>query len=255
MHLTLSKPLAFIDLETTGLSLTNDRIVELAIVKVMPNGETKKLRKFINPTIAIPDNVTAIHGITNEMVKDQPTFKQVAGEIKEFLKGADLGGYNSTRFDIPLLVEEFLRAGVDFDTDSIAMVDVQKIFHALEPRNLSAAYRFYCNKELDGAHSAEVDVTATWEILQAQIVKYPQLGNTVEAIQKITGEENLVDFARRFIKENDVIVFNFGKHKGKPVTTVLQQEPNYYDWMQRSDFEMHTKKKLSEIYNNMKLKK
>jgi DNA polymerase III subunit epsilon len=255
MQLQLTKPLAFIDLETTGISLTNDRIVELAIVKVMVDGETKKLRKFINPGIPIPPQATAIHGITDEMVKNQPSFKEVSNEVKQFLLGCDLAGYNSNRFDIPLLVEEFLRNGQEFDVDQAELLDVQRIFHLLEPRNLTAAYRFYCNKNLEDAHSAEADVMATWEVLQAQIEKYPQLGTSIEDIQKIIGKEEIVDFARRFVVDNGNIVFNFGKHKGKLVTKVLKDEPQYYDWMMRSDFEMHTKKKITEIFNKMMLNK
>jgi DNA polymerase III subunit epsilon len=255
MPLQLIKPIAFIDLETTGISLINDRIVELAIVKILVNGEVKKMRRFVNPQMPIPAIVSAIHGITDEMVKDQPPFSEIANEVKQFLVGCDLGGYNSNRFDIPLLVEEFLRAGQDFDVDEVELVDVQRIFHLLEPRNLTAAYKFYCGKNLEDAHSAEADVLATWEVLQAQIEKYPQLGNTVTDIQKIIGKEEIVDFARRFVKDNGVIVFNFGKHKGKPVTKVLKDEPHYYDWMMKSDFEMHTKKKITEIFNNTILKK
>jgi DNA polymerase III subunit epsilon len=255
MQLELTKPLAFIDLETTGINLSADRIVELAIVKVNPNGETKKLRKFVNPLMPIPAQATAIHGITDDMVKNQPSFKEVANEVKQFLLGCDLAGYNSNRFDIPLLVEEFLRSGQDFDIDEAELVDVQRIFHLLEPRNLTAAYKFYCNKNLENAHSAEADVFATWEILQAQVEKYPQLGKTIPDIQKIIGKEEIVDFARRFVMDNGIVVFNFGKHKGKSVVKVLKDEPQYYDWMMRSDFEMHTKKKITEIFNKMMLQK
>ena len=253
MPLQLSKPLAFIDLETTGISLTRDRIVEIAITKVLITGEVKRMRKLINPEMQIPDEVIAIHGISNEMVKDAPTFKAAAHDIKQFISNADLGGYNSNKFDIPLLVEEFLRADVPFDIDAAQLIDVMKVFHILEPRNLSAAYKFYCNKILENAHSAQADVDATWEILQAQIEKYPQLGNTIESIQKITGTDDLIDFARRFVKQNGVAVFNFGKHKGKPVIQVLTQEPQYYNWIMNNDFERNTKQKLEEIYTNMKL--
>ena len=253
MPLQLSKPLAFIDLETTGISLTRDRIVEIAITKVLITGEVKRMRKLINPEMQIPDEVIAIHGISNEMVKDAPTFKAAAHDIKQFISNADLGGYNSNKFDIPLLVEEFLRADVPFDIDAAQLIDVMKVFHILEPRNLSAAYKFYCNKILENAHSAQADVDATWEILQAQIEKYPQLGNTIESIKKITGTDDLIDFARRFVKQNGVAVFNFGKHKGKPVIQVLTQEPQYYNWIMNNDFERNTKQKLEEIYTNMKL--
>lgn len=203
----------------------------------------------------IPEGASAVHGITNEMVKDAPTFKQAANEIRQFLEGCDLAGYNSNRFDIPMLVEEFLRSGQAIDFSRSRFVDVQKIFHQMEQRTLSAAYKFYCDKNLDGAHSAEVDATATWEILLAQLDRYPQLGTTVESILKATGEEQVVDFARRFVFENGVEVFNFGKHKGKPVADVLKQEPQYYDWMMKGDFPLHTKQKLTEILNRTLLKK
>src|SRR6476660_1932241 len=212
--LELKKPLAVIDLETTGTNLSNDRIVEIAIVRLSVNGEKKVKRKLINPEIPIPAGSTDVHGISNEMVKDAPTFKQVANEIKQFLEHCDLSGYNSNRFDIPMLAEEFLRAGMDFDFEDRKLLDVQKIFHMMEQRTLSAAYKFYCNKELISAHSAEADASATWDILLAQIEKYPHLGVTVDSVIKYIGEENIVDFARRMIMDNGVEVFNFGKHKG-----------------------------------------
>jgi DNA polymerase III subunit epsilon len=255
MQLVLQKPLAFIDLETTGINLATDRIVEIAIVKITPAGERQVKRRLVNPGMPIPAQATEVHGITDEMVKDAPLFKQLANEIRQFIQGCDLAGYNSNRFDLPMLAEEFLRAGQDFDINGCELVDVQRIFHQMEPRTLSAAYRFYCSKELDGAHSAEVDAMATWEVLEAQVQRYPQLGNTVEGILKATGREEIVDFARRFIMENGVEVFNFGKHKGKPVTKVLKEEPQYYDWMMRGDFPMHTKMKLTEILNRTLLKK
>lgn len=253
--LELKKPLAFIDLETTGVNLTTDRIVEIAIIKIMPDGARLVKRKLINPEMPIPAASTEVHGITNEMVKDAPTFKKVANEIKQFLEHCDIGGYNSNRFDVPLLVEEFLRVGQEFDMSDRELLDVQRIYHQMEPRNLSAAYRFYCNKELHDAHSAEADVTATWEILEAQVQRYPQLGNSIPDILKVTGREEIVDFARRFGLENGDVVFNFGKHKGKPVTKVLKDEPHYYDWMMKGDFPLHTKMKLTEIFNKMMLKK
>ena len=251
----LTKPLAFIDLETTGINLGTDRILEIAIVKITPDGKQAVKRKLINPEMPIPKVSSDIHGITDEMVKDAPTFKQVSNEIKQFIENCDLAGYNSNRFDIPLLAEEFLRSGLDFDLRGRKLLDVQKIFHMMEQRTLSAAYKFYCNKNLDGAHGAEVDATATWEILVAQLQKYPQLGTSVESVLKITGDEDLVDFARRFIMEKGVEVFNFGKHKGRPVTDVLKSEPQYYDWMMKGDFPLHTKQKLTEILNRTLLKK
>ncbi|GMV78513.1 MAG: DNA polymerase III subunit epsilon [Chitinophagaceae bacterium] len=255
MPLQLNRPLAFIDLETTGVNISADRIVEIAVVKVLPD-ETKQVkRKLINPQMPIPAGATQVHGITDEMVKDAPTFKQVANEIKQFLEGCDIGGYNSNRFDIPLLIEEFLRVGINFSEQGRKFVDVQKVFHMMEQRTLSAAYKFYCNKSLEDAHSAEADATATWEVLEAQVLRYPQLGNTVESIVKFTGEDDIVDFARRFIKVNGVEIFNFGKHKGKPVTQVIKEEPQYYDWMMKGDFAMDTKQKFTEILNRTLLKK
>jgi DNA polymerase-3 subunit epsilon len=253
--LQLTKPLAVIDLETTGINLGSDRIIEIAIVKITPDGKKTVKRKLINPEMPIPAASTEVHGITNEMVKDAPTFKQAANELKQFIENCDLGGYNSNRFDVPMLVEEFLRIGIDLEMKGRRLVDVQKIFHLMEQRTLSAAYKFYCNKNLEGAHSAEIDASATWEVLEAQVVRYPQLGTNIETILKFTGEENVVDFARRFIMENGTEIFNFGKHKGRPVADVLKAEPQYYDWMMKGDFPMHTKQKLAEIFNRTMLKK
>jgi DNA polymerase III subunit epsilon len=253
--LQLTRPLAIIDLETTGVNLSSDRIVEIAIVKIMPDEKKLVKRKLINPEMPIPPLSTEIHGITNEMVKDAPTFRQVANELKQFLDNCDLAGYNSNRFDIPLLAEEFLRIGMEFEGKGRKLLDVQRIFHMMEQRTLSAAYRFYCQKELEGAHGAEVDATATWEVLVAQVIKYPQLGTNIDAILKCIGEEQVVDFARRFIMENGVEVFNFGKHKGRAVADILKAEPQYYDWMMKGDFPLHTKQKLTEILNRTLLKK
>lgn len=255
MKLNLTRPIAFIDLETTGVNISSDRIVEIAIVKIVTDGTRQVKRKLINPQIPIPAGASDVHGITDEMVKDAPSFKQVANEIKQFIENCDLGGYNSNRFDIPMLIEEFLRAGVPFSADGRKLVDVQKVFHMMEQRTLGAAYKFYCNKTLEDAHSAEADATATWEVLEAQIERYPQIGNTVESIVKFTGEDDIVDFARRFVKENGVEVFNFGKHKGKPVVQVLKEEPQYYDWMMKGDFAMNTKQKLTEIFNRTLIKR
>lgn len=254
MNLNLNKPIVFLDLETTGINITTDRIVEIALIKVQPTGEQLKKRKLINPQMPIPASSSAVHGITDEMVKDAPTFKAVANELKQFLEGCDIGGYNSNRFDIPMLVEEFLRAGIDFKVEGRKLVDVQRIFHLMEQRTLSAAYKFYCDKTLDDAHSAEADAMATWEVLCAQIDRYPNIGKSVEDICRFTGEEDIVDFSKRFIKINGVEVFNFGKHKGKPVTQVLKQEPQYYDWMMKGEFSLHTKQKLTEIFNRTMLK-
>jgi len=253
LHLT--KPLAFIDLETTGINLATDRIIEIAIVKVLSDGKRSVKRKLINPQIPIPKQSSDLHGITNEMVKDAPTFKEVAQELKQMLDGCDIAGYNSNRFDIPMLVEEFLRAEVDFDMKGRRLLDVQNIFHKMEQRTLSAAYKFYCNKVLDGAHSAEIDATATHEILIAQMERYPDLGTSIDSVLKLIGEEPIVDFARRFILENGVEVFNFGKYKGRPVAEVLRVEPQYYDWMMKGDFPQYTKQKLTEIRTRSLLKK
>jgi DNA polymerase III subunit epsilon len=255
MILQLQRPIAFIDLETTGVNISTDKIIEIAIVKILPDGSKLSKRKLINPQMPIPESSTAFHGITNEMVKDAPTFKQVANEIKQFIDNCDLAGYNSNRFDIPMLIEEFMRIGLNFSTDQRKMVDVQKVFHLMEQRTLSAAYKFYCDKCLDEAHSAEADAHATWEILMAQVERYPHIGTTIDEIVKFTGEDDIVDFARRMIRINGVEIFNFGKHKGKPVSEVLKMEPQYYDWMMKGDFAMNTKQKLTEILNRTLLKK
>ena len=254
--LQLKKPLAFIDVEATGTNVSTDRIVEIAIIKHLPDGNRTVKRKIINPQIPIPKNVTEIHGITDEMVKDAPTFKQAAQEIKQFLDGCDLSFYNAYRLDMPLLIEEFIRADVEFDMKNRKVIDVQKIFHLMEQRTLAAAYRFYCNKELDGAHGAEVDAAATAEILSAQIDRYPQLGNNIDSIIKAVGDDNIIDFARRFaFNDKGEEVFNFGKHKGRTIAEVLKAEPQYYDWMMKGEFPMNTKQKLTEIYTRIMLKK
>jgi DNA polymerase III subunit epsilon len=254
--LQLNRPIAFIDLETTGVNLTTDRIVELAVVKISPDGTRIAKRRLINPQMPIPAVTSEIHGITDEMVKDAPTFKQMSNEIKQFLENCDLGGYNSNRFDIPLLMEEFLRAGVDVDLSDRRMVDVQHIFYTMQPRTLSAAYEFFCEKPLVDAHSAEADINATIEVLEAQLKKYDKLGTTVDSILSCIGEEKIVDYARRFsFNDKGEEVFNFGKFKGMPVSEVFKKEPQYYDWMMKGDFPMHTKKKVTELFNRTLLKK
>ncbi len=253
--LQLKKPLAFIDLETTGVNPGTDRIVEIAVVKILTDGTRSVKNKRINPEMPIPKGASDVHGITDEMVKNEPTFKQIAQELKQMLDGCDFAGYNSNRFDIPLLMEEFLRAGVEFDMKNRKLLDVQNIFHKMEPRTLSAAYKFYCSKSLDGAHSAEVDASATYEILEAQLERYTELGTNIDSILKVIGEDQVVDFARRFVMDNGVEVFNFGKFKGRPVADVLKAEPQYYDWMMKGDFPQHTKQKLTEIYTRTMLKK
>jgi DNA polymerase-3 subunit epsilon len=255
MPLQLTRPICFLDLETTGINVSTDKIVEIAIVKIAVDGSSQIKRRLVNPEMPIPQGAIDVHGITNEMVKDAPSFKVIANEIKQFIEGADLAGYNSNRFDIPMLNEEFLRAGISVDIENRKLLDVQKVFHMMEQRTLSAAYKFYCQKDLQDAHSAEADATATWEILEAQVAKYPQIGNTVDSIVKFTGEDHIIDFARRFVFENGVETFNFGKHKGKPVIQVLKEEPQYYDWMMKGDFALHTKQKLTEILNRSILKK
>ena len=254
--LQLTRPIAFIDLETTGISLSSDRIVEIAIIKLLPDGTRQVKRKLINPQIPIPKVTSDIHGITDEMVKDAPSFKQIANEVKMFMENCDLGGYNSNRFDIPILMEEFLRSGLDVDLSTRRMIDVQHIFYTMEPRTLSAAYKFFCEKELVDAHSAEADVAATIDVLDAQLKRYIKLGNTIDSVLGVIGEEKIVDYARRFAfddKGNEI--FNFGKHKGRLVADVLKAEPQYYDWMMRGDFPLHTKQKLTEILNRSLLKK
>jgi DNA polymerase-3 subunit epsilon len=253
--LNLTRPIAFIDLETTGVSLSTDRIVEIAIIKILPDGSRQVKRKFLKPGMPIPKESSDIHGITDDMVKDAPTFKQAGNEIKMFIENCDLGGYNSNRFDIPILMEEFLRAGMDVDLSTRRMIDVQHIFYTMEPRTLTAAYKFFCQKDLVDAHSAEADVDATIEVLMAQLQRYTNLGDSVESILQVIGEDRIVDYARRFgFNDKGEEVFNFGKHKGRTVRDVLKAEPQYYDWMMRGDFPLHTKQKLTEILNRTLLK-
>lgn len=257
MNLNLSKPLAFFDLETTGINVTKDRIVEISILKVSPDGKKENYTRKVNPTIPIPKESSEIHGIWDKDVANEPTFKELAEEIKAFFADADLAGYNSDRFDIPLLVEEFMRTGVDFEIEKRKTIDVQTIFHKMEQRTLSAAYKFYCDKELENAHSAEADTNATYEVLESQLTRYDELENDTEFLAKFTiqGGES-VDFAKRIVKDKKGrIVFNFGKHKGVPVETVFQKEPSYYSWMLNGDFPMYTKKVLRELFEAYKVKK
>jgi len=248
MELNLTKPLAFFDIESTGINVTTDRIVEISIVKVLPNNSEEELTLRVNPTVKIPKETTKIHGITNEDVEDCPTFAQKAREISDFLKGCDLAGYNSNRFDVPILVEEFLRADVDFDMRKRKLIDVQTIFHKKEQRTLTAAYKFYCKKELVNAHSASADTIATYEVLKSQLDMYDDLENNAEALSKYSHATKNVDFAGRIVygKKNKE-VFNFGKHKGKPVEEVFQTDPGFYNWMMNADFPRYTKKILTEI--------
>ena len=249
MKLNLKNPLVFFDLETTGINITKDRIVEISLLKVHPNGKEEIKSRLINPEMPIPAQATAIHGITDNDVKDCPTFKQVAKSLADMLEGCDLAGFNSSRFDVPMLSEEFLRAGVDFDMSKRKFVDVQIIFHKKEQRTLEAAYKFYCDKELQNAHSAEADTIATYEVLKSQLDRYPDLENDVAFLSKeYSSFNNNVDFAGRIIfDDKGVEVFNFGKHKGKPVAQVLRNEPSYYSWMMDGDFPLNTKQVLTKI--------
>lgn len=248
MKLNLKNPIVFFDLETTGTNIVSDRIVEISYLKVSPNGREESKTFRINPEMHIPEATSAIHGIFDKDVADCPTFKQVAKEIIKDIEGADLAGYNSNRFDIPLLAEELLRAEVDIDLMKRKFVDVQVIFHKMEQRTLSAAYKFYCEKDLENAHSAEADTMATYEVLQSQLERYPELQNDVEFLSKFTAQSNNVDFAGRIIyNEKGEEVINFGKYKGQKVTDVLKKDMGYYGWIMDSDFTLHTKKVLTNI--------
>lgn len=254
-QLQLTRPIAFFDLETTGVDPAKDRIVEIAIIKLMPDGSRQSLTKRINPEMPIPPDSSAIHKIYDADVKDAPTFKQVAHELKQFLANCDLGGYNSNKFDIPALAEEFIRAGIKADFSDRKLVDVQQIFFKKEARTLSAAYAFYCDKELVDAHSALADVSATIDVLEAQLDKYEDLSKEVSQLHDYTGGNEFVDYARRIILKNGVPVFNFGKYKGQAVADVFKKEPQYYDWMMQADFALHTKQIISEILNQTLLQK
>ena len=249
MKLNLKNPLVFFDVETTGINISRDRIIEISFLKVFPNGDEEVKSRRVNPEMPIPAESTAIHGITDEDVKDSPTFKQIARSLANHLEGCDLAGFNSNRFDVPMLAEEFLRADIDFDMAKRKFIDVQIIFHKKEPRTLEAAYKYYCDKELVDAHSAEADAKATYEVLKSQLQRYPDLVNDVEVLSKEYGSFNdNVDFAGRFVfNEKGVEVFNFGKHKGKPVSQILQREPSYYAWMMDGDFPLNTKQMLTQI--------
>ncbi|NLI71507.1 MAG: 3'-5' exonuclease [Bacteroidales bacterium] len=248
MKLNLKNPLIVFDLETTGTDIVTDRIVEISYLKVYPNGREESKTILINPEIPIPETASAIHGIYDKDVAGCPTFKEVAKEIMRDIEGCDLAGFNSNRFDIPLLAEELLRADVDVDLMRRKFVDVQVIFHKMEQRTLKAAYKFYCDKELDNAHSAEADVKATYEVLQAQLDRYPELKNDIEFLSKFSAHTNNVDFAGRIVyNDKGEEVFNFGKYKGQKVTDVLNKDIGYYGWIMNSDFALHTKKVLTGI--------
>lgn len=248
MELKLNKPIVFFDLETTGINIAKDRIVEISILKVYPNGNKESKTWLVNPEIEIPPEVVAIHGITNEKVVTEPTFSELANEINQLIDGCDLAGFNSNRFDIPLLAEEFLRAGIDFDMKNRVGVDVQVIYHKKEQRTLSAAYKYYCDKDLEDAHSAEADTNATYEILKAQLDKYDDLENDVKFLHEYSSHKKRADFAG-FIMYNDKKeeIFTFGKYKGKKVADVLEKDKGYYAWIQNADFPLYTKKVLTAI--------
>ena len=262
MQLNLKNPLLFFDIESTGLNVATDRIVEISIVKVSPGGpgqpnDVEVKTRRINPTIPITPGAQAVHGILDEDVKDCPTFKQVAKSLARLMEGCDIAGYNSLKFDIPMLAEEFLRAGIEFDFRKRKLVDVQNIFHKKEQRTLKAAYKFYCGQNLDNAHSAEADTMATYEVLEAQLDRYANdeeepLQNDVAYLSKYSCQTRFVDYAGRIaLNDNDVPVFNFGKHRGRPVADVLKQEPSYYSWMMDGDFTLDTKQQLTKIKLSM----
>ena len=252
MKLNLKRPIVFFDLETTGVDTAKDRIVEISMVKVMPDGEQIVKTRKLNPGIHIPAEATAIHGITDEDVRDCPTFAQVAKSLEQFIRGCDFGGFNS---DLPVLVEEFLRAGVDVDFKRRRFVDVQNIFHKKEQRTLVAAYKFYCDKDLEDAHSAEADTLATYEVLMAQLERYPDLENDIDKLAEFSTRGEAADYAGRILfNEKGEEVFGFGKYKGRPVAEVFRAEPSYYAWMMNGDFPLYTKKVITEIRMREKTK-
>lgn len=249
MELQLKRPLVFFDIESTGLSPEKDRIVEISLIKVYPDGHEEVRTRRINPECHIPEESTAVHGITDDDVRDCPTFRQVAKSLASMIQGCDIAGYNSNRFDVPLLGEEFIRAGIEVDFSRCRFIDVQTIFHKMERRTLEAAYKFYCEKDLTEAHSAEADTRATLEVLKAQLDRYPEdLQNDVEFLSSFTTQQRNLDLAGRFVyNEKDEVVINFGKHKGTPVAEVLKKEPGYYDWVMKADFSEDTKQHLTRL--------
>ena len=248
MNLKLSKPLAFIDLEATGTVIGQDRIVEISILKLMPDATRQIKTRRINPEIPIPPEITKIHGMTNADLINEPVFKAIAGELSAFIDNSDLAGYNSNKFDVPMLVDEFLRAGLPFEMKGRKMVDVQNIFHKMEQRTLSAAYKFYCDKVIANAHSAEADIFATYEVMMAQLEKYPSLKPDVDYLSEFSSYGNFVDFAGRIVYDDkQQELFNFGKHKGKTVKEIFRIEPSYYDWMMKGDFSLQTKQVITTL--------
>lgn len=249
----MQNPLIFFDLETTGLNVSKDRIIEMSYIKVMPNGVEESKTILINPEMHIPEESTAIHGIKDEDVKDAPRFKEVAKELARVFQGCDIAGFNSNRFDIPMLMEEFLRANVEIDLGKHRFVDVQTIFHKMEQRNLVAAYRFYCGKELENAHSASADTLATYEVLKAQLDRYPNLENNIAFLSNFSSQNRNVDLAGRIVyNDQNVEVFNFGKYKGVPVAEVLQKDSGYFGWLMNGDFPQNTKNVLTNIKLRMR---
>lgn len=248
MKLNLKNPIVFFDLETTGINVSSDRIVELTYLKIEPNGNKSSKTIRINPEMHIPEQASDIHGIYDEDVADCPTFRQIASNLAKDIEGYDLAGYNSVNFDIPLLVEEFLRADVDIDLKKRKFIDVMVIFYKKEPRNLSAAYKFYCDKNLDNAHTSEADTMATFEILEAQLNKYPDLDNSIDFLAEFSSHNKNVDYAGRIIYDSQKReIFNFGKYKGKLVTEVFRQDPSYYQWMMNGDFPLYTKRVITKL--------
>ena len=248
MNLKLYKPLCTFDLETTGTNISKDRIVEICILKVNPDASRETKTWIVNPEMLIPKESSAIHGITDEKVKDAPTFREIAPKIQEMISGCDLAGFNSNRFDVPLLAEEFLRVGLDFDLSKIKLVDAQTIFHKMEQRNLTAAYKFYCKKELENAHSAEADVLATFEVLDAQVAHYEDLPNDIAGLSEFSFHNKFADLAGMIhFDENNQEIFGFGKYKGQNVKEVFQRDLGYYGWIQNADFPLYTKKILTGI--------
>lgn len=248
MTLDLKKPICFFDLETTGVNVAKDRIVEIAILKVYPNGNKESHSWRVNPGVPIPAEASAVHGITDEMVANEPTFKVLAPKVYALINDSDLGGFNSNRFDIPMLAEEFLRAEIDFDLKKALSVDVQTIFHKMEKRTLEAAYRFYCDKELINAHSAMADTEATYEVLLGQLAKYPNLKNDIASLSDFSSHKDRADFAGFIVYDKDgKEVFTFGKYRGKSVVEVLESDPGYFGWLQNADFPLYTKKVLTRI--------
>ncbi|HET8838338.1 MAG TPA: 3'-5' exonuclease [Flavobacteriaceae bacterium] len=248
MELKLTRPICFFDLETTGINIAKDRIVEIAILKVFPNGNKESHTWRVNPEMKIPEEVIKIHGISDEAVANEPTFKELSSRIHQFIKGCDLAGYNSNRFDIPLLAEEFLRAEIDFDIKSVMSIDVQTIFHKMEKRTLEAAYKFYCNKDLIGAHGAEADTNATFEVLKSQLDRYPELENDIKKLSEFSAQKRFADFAGFIAYDKKGFeIFAFGKHKGKLVEMVFDLEPGYFGWILNADFPLYTKKVLMAI--------